>query len=69
MTEKLGLNIHSHAMVPSTVGTIQGSSTAARTTRCIGRCSFRSSASPTPNNSRIVTDPAVKMKVLRSVWR
>ena len=69
MTLKLGLNIHSHAIAPSTVGTIQGNITAARTRRWKRKASFRMSASPTPKTRRIVTDPAVKISVLRMVWR
>jgi len=69
ITLKLELNIQSQAIVPSTVGTIQGRRMAARTVRRNGIASLSTSPSTSPNTSFRATAPPVKTKVLRSVCR
>ena len=68
-TLKVGSNIHRHAKVESTVGTMNGSSIEARTRRLPRKFRFRSSASHMPSTSLNTVAHAVYQTVFQKAVR
>src|SRR4030095_4093359 len=69
-TLKVGSNIQRHANVDSTVGTMNGSSIEARTTRLPRKLRFSSSASHMPSVSLNTVAHAVYQQVFqKAVWK
>ena len=68
-TLKVGSNIHRHAKVESTVGTMNGSSIEARTSRLPRKFRFRSRASHMPSASLNTVAHAVYQTVFQKAVR